>query len=247
MPALIAMKIALIGYGKMGQTIEALALERGHEVCARIDEPNFSIDDLKDADIAIEFSIPEAAVSNIEKCFEADIPIVVGTTGWYDDYDRIKKLAESTSRGLFTATNFSIGVNILFHINRQLASIMNQFDDYEVEMNETHHIHKLDHPSGTAVTLAEGIIYEIDRKKSYVGQLEGESLPHETFDLLITSKRENEVPGFHEVVYRSEIDELKLSHNAFSRKGFALGAVIAAEWMKGKRGVYGMKNLLNFK
>jgi 4-hydroxy-tetrahydrodipicolinate reductase len=240
------MKIALVGYGKMGKAIEALALERGHTIVAKIDSPNFEPAELKKADVAIEFTQPDAAVANITKCFEANVPIVVGTTGWYANYAELADYATKNKKALFTATNFSIGVNIFFNLNKKLAEVMNKFTDYEVTMNETHHIHKLDHPSGTAVTLAEGILNSIDRKNSYIGLLENEKVDVAAFDLKIVSRRENEVPGFHEVVYESEIDEIKISHNAKSRKGFALGSIIAAEWLAGKTGVYGMSDLLKF-
>ena len=231
----------------MGKAIEAIAKERGHQITAVINQSNFALSDLNNADVAIEFSNPESAAANIERCFEAGIPVVVGTTAWYEHYERLSAIASKENKGLFTATNFSIGVNILFSINEQLAKIMNSFPEYEVSMNETHHIHKKDHPSGTAVTLAEGIISKLDRKNNYIGQLEGQTEAVKPFDLQIVSRRENEVPGFHEISYTSPIDEIKLSHNAFNRKGFAIGAVVAAEWMKGKTGVYGMKDLLNFK
>lgn len=230
----------------MGKTIEVLAKERGHEIVATIDDENFNNDTLNTADVAIEFTMPDAAAGNIERCFDADIPIVVGTTAWYKDYERLADRARREHKGLFTATNFSIGVNIVFEINRQLARIMNNFPEYEVSMTETHHTQKKDHPSGTAVTLAEGILSQLDRKNSYIGQLAEQNLAHTSFDLQIICKREDEVPGYHEVQYKSEIDEIKLSHNALNRKGFALGAIVAAEWMCGKRGVYGMKDLLKF-
>ena len=241
------MKIALVGYGKMGKAIERIAIDKSHEIVARIKDANFGPEDLNNADVAIEFSVPEAAAKNIHTCFDAKIPVVVGTTAWYHEYNAIQKRAIAEGQALFTATNFSIGVNIMFHINKQLAKSMNAFTEYEVVMNETHHIHKKDHPSGTAVTLAEGIISSLDRKNNYVGQLKGEQAPSSAFDLQITSSRENEVPGFHEVVYKSDIDEIKLSHNAFNREGFAKGALTAAEWLAGKQGVFGMKDLLNFK
>lgn len=240
------MNIAIIGYGKMGQAIHRLAEDAGHVVTQTIDTPHFSLEELKGADVAIEFTQPDAAVGNIKKCFEASLPVVVGTTGWYDDYEAVCKLADKENGALFTATNFSIGVNILFYINQKLASIMNQFPEYDVAMNETHHIHKLDHPSGTAVTLANDLIANLDRKKKYVGLLEGQRQDLSAFDLQIISKRENEVPGYHSITYTSEIDEITIAHNALNRKGFALGAIKAAEWLKGKTGVFTMNDLLNF-
>lgn len=240
------MRIAILGYGKMGQAIENIAVERGHEIGVVINSSDYDASQLSSCDVAIEFSNPEAAASNILKCFEADVPVVVGTTAWYDRYNELADKAKAENKGLFTATNFSIGVNILFHINERLAEIMNQFPEYSVRMNETHHVHKKDHPSGTAVTLAEGILKHLDRKKNYVGQLEEQATDVDAFDLQIVSKREDEVPGFHEIQYISEIDEIKISHNALNRKGFAIGSIVAAEWMEGKTGVYGMTDLLKF-
>ena len=240
------MNIALIGYGKMGKTIEKVAIERGHTIAAILDSSDFNINELDKSDVAIEFTQPDAAVSNIHKCFEANTPIIVGTTGWYEHYSKLADFALEHNKGLFTATNFSIGVNILFHMNERLAKIMNGFSEYEVSMTETHHLQKLDHPSGTAVTLAEGIIDSIDRKNKYVGLLEGEKAELTSFDLQILSKRAPDVAGFHQVTYESPIDEITLIHNAKSRLGFAQGAVLAAEWMQGKKGVYTMKELLNF-
>ena len=241
------MKIAIIGYGKMGKTIEQVAIDRGHTIVARIDNPDFMANEIAGADVAIEFTQPDAAVGNILKCFEANVPVAVGTTAWYKDYDAVAEIAKTEGKGLFTATNFSIGVNILFHLNKQLAAMMNDFDEYNVTMTESHHLEKKDHPSGTAVTLAEGILSELDRKKKYVGLLEGQSADLSAFDLHIECKREPNVPGYHAITYSSEIDEITLSHNAKSRMGFAKGAVIAAEWLAGKKGVFGMNDLLNFK
>ena len=240
------MNIAIIGYGKMGKAIEKLAVERGHTVTATIDSPDFDPKELLSSDVAIEFTQPDGAYTNIKKCIEAGVPVVVGTTGWYDRYDELKAYAEEKGSALFTATNFSIGVNIMFHLNRKLARIMNGFPEYEVRMDETHHIHKLDHPSGTAVTLAEGIVGQLDRKNNYVGHLEGQKETVSSFDLQIVCKRENEVPGFHQVTYESPIDQITISHNAKNRQGFAIGSLVAAEWLAGKKGVYTMQDLLNF-
>ena len=229
----------------MGKTIENVAKERGHTIGAVIDA-DFTAEEIAHCDVAIEFSRPDAAVANISKCIEAKVPAVVGTTGWYAEYDSLAKKAMKENGGLFTANNFSVGVNILFHLNEKLAKIMNGFPQYEVQMDETHHLQKLDHPSGTAVTLAEGIINSLDRKKKYVGLLEGQDADITPFDLQIVSKREPEVPGFHQISYDSDIDTITISHNAKNRLGFAQGAVLAAEWMKDKRGVFGMQDLLNF-
>lgn len=239
------MKIALIGYGKMGKTIEKEAVERGHEIVLAIDMINkdYSADTLKAADVAIEFTQPEAAVKNIYKCFEAGVPVVVGTTGWYGDFDEVKKKCEETKGTLFTATNFSIGVNITFAVNRYLAKIMNGQPSYKVSMSETHHTQKLDAPSGTAITLAEQII---ETHNSYDGiALAGRDVVNEK-TLPITAHRIDDVPGIHEVMYKNDIDEITLKHSAYSRKGFGLGAVVAAEWTVDKKGVFTMSDMLKF-
>lgn len=240
------MKLAIIGYGKMGKAIEALAIEAGHEISARIDQPNFEPEALKNVEVAIEFTEPNAAFNNISKCFDAHVPVVVGTTGWYQHYDALSKRAKEESQALFTASNFSIGVNILFEMNRRLAKMMNDFPEYEVSMNETHHIHKKDHPSGTAITLAEDLIEALDRKKKYLGLLDEQEGETDPLELKIHCKREKEVAGFHQINYRSPIDKISISHNAFNRRGFAMGALKAAEWLPGKQGVFGMKDLLKF-
>lgn len=246
MPTVGGMNIALIGYGKMGKTIENVAQKKGHEVVARIDTSNFTTADIAKADVAIEFTQPDAAYANILKCYEANVPVVVGTTGWYEHYDELYAKAQSEGKALFTATNFSIGVNILFHVNEQLARIMNGFEQYNVKMTETHHLQKKDHPSGTAVTLAEGILSGLDRKNKFIGHLEGQKATNSPFDLQIESKRREDVPGYHAIHYESDIDEISISHNAKNRLGFAQGSVLAAEWLIGKKGAFGMKDLLNF-
>lgn len=236
------MKIALIGYGKMGKEIEAIARKRGNEIVLILDEDNIdlvAVTDLKKADVAIEFSAPHAAVSNIYKCFDAGIPVVVGTTGWYDRLEEVKKTQAEKAAGLFYASNFSVGVNLFFELNRFLAELMEKYADYEVSMEEQHHIHKKDAPSGTGITLAEGILENIPRKKKY-------SI-HETGnkeDIFIKVVRECEIPGTHIVRYTSAIDDIEIKHVAHSRKGFALGAVLAAEFMVGKKGIFGMKDLM---
>lgn len=236
------MKIALIGYGKMGKAIEQIALERNHEIVARIGAEWTSTDyeGLKSADVAIEFSVPAVAVENIYKCFDANVPVVVGTTGWYDAFDSVSKKCATQKAGLFYATNFSVGVNLFFELNKQLAKLMNNQPDYDVTMEEIHHIHKLDAPSGTAITLAEGTLGILNRKESWVK--ENASAPTE---LAIASKRIDEVPGTHSITYESDIDQITITHEAKSRKGFAQGAVIAAEWMKDKVGVFTMTDLLS--
>ncbi len=238
------MKIALIGYGKMGKEIEKIAVSRGHEIVSKIDiNSSDSFDDagFKSADVAIEFTGPSAAFDNYMKCFENNIPVVSGTTGWLDRLDTVKKMCEEEGQTFFYASNFSIGVNIFFEVNRHLARIMNQMPDYDVSMEEVHHTQKLDAPSGTAITLAEDIIKNIDRKTKWVNE---EAKSGE--ELSIISKREGMVPGIHTVKYDSEVDEIVIHHSAKSRKGFALGAVLAAEYAKDHKGFLGMKDLLKF-
>lgn len=236
------MKVALIGYGKMGQTIEKIAKERGHEIISIIDINNledFSSDAFKSADVAIEFTRPEVALSNIRSCFRANVPIVSGTTGWSAHLPEIRKEMEELNQTLFWSSNFSLGVNVFFAVNKYLARLMNQFPDYNVEMTEIHHTQKLDAPSGTAITLAEGIIENLDRKNKWSKEVETDK-----DDLAIKSIREGQVPGIHTVTYESEIDSITITHDAKSRYGFALGAVIAAEFTAGKKGLLGMQDLL---
>ncbi|TDB64537.1 4-hydroxy-tetrahydrodipicolinate reductase [Arundinibacter roseus] len=235
------MNILLVGYGKMGQTIEQIALERGHTIAGKIDVnnqlelENLSVDSV---DVAIEFSAPEAAYPNIKKCLEKGWPVVSGTTGWLEHKAEIEKLAQEKGGAFFYASNYSIGVNLFFRLNKMLAKLI-QPHDYEVSMKEIHHIHKLDAPSGTAITLAEGIAEEWPH-------LNGWSLAPEQKErhLPIVSERTGEVPGTHVIRYDSEVDTLEISHTAHSRKGFALGAVVSAEWLHGKKGVFGMNDLL---
>ena len=223
------MKIALIGYGKMGHAIEALAAERGHSVTLRLDKGDVWPAEI-DADVAIEFTTPATAVDNMLHCLEMGVPVVCGTTGWYDRYDAVAEACRKAGGRLLTATNFSIGMNIMFALNEQLARLMTGRDDYQVSIAETHHIHKLDAPSGTAITLQEQI--------TACSQRAAESVPIQSF-------RIGEVPGTHTVTYSSEIDTLTLSHEAHSRKGLALGALLAAEYLvKTQPGVYTMKDLL---
>jgi 4-hydroxy-tetrahydrodipicolinate reductase len=238
------MNIALIGYGKMGHEIEKIAKERGHNIVAIIDVSNtdeFDSPAFKSADVAIEFSIPASALSNYKRCFASNIPIVAGTTGWLEHMDEVKKACEENNQTFFYASNYSLGVNIFFVLNKYLARMMNDYPDYNVNIEEIHHIHKLDAPSGTAITLAEGIIENIDRKNHW--NLEKEE---KNTDLIIHSIREGEVPGIHEIVYESEADIISIKHDAKNRKGLALGAVIAAEFTKGKKGFLGMNDLLKF-
>ena len=225
------MKIALIGYGKMGHAIEQIALQRGHEIVSVIDVNNqedFTSDAFKSADVAIEFSMPAVAMDNYRRAFAAGVPVVSGTTGWLEHLPEIKEACKA-GQTFFYASNFSLGVNIFFALNKYLAKIMNDFPAYDVRMVETHHVHKLDAPSGTAITLAEGLIDNIERKNKWV---EGKD-PAED-EIGICSVREGEVPGIHTVIYESDVDTISITHDAKSRMGFALGAVIAAEFTCGK-------------
>lgn len=237
------MNIALIGYGKMGKEIEKIALSRGHQITLKVDADNatsFTKEELKKADVAIEFSTPETATNSIYKCFEAGVPIVVGTTGWLDHLEEVTTKCVEKKQALFYASNYSIGVNLFFRLNEYLAKLMNNYPEYNVSMEEIHHVHKLDSPSGTAITLANQVISNITEKQKWVNTQASEKK-----ELAIISKRIDEVPGTHTVTYGSEIDEISITHIAHSRKGFALGAVIAAEWIKGKKGVFGMNDLLS--
>jgi len=236
------MKIALIGYGKMGQTIDKIARERGHEIVSIIDINNledFDSELFKSADVAIEFTSPEVAVANIRSCFKTNIPVVCGSTGWHEFMPEIRKEVEEGGKTLFWSSNFSLGMNLFFALNKYLARLMNQFPDYGVEMTEVHHTQKLDAPSGTAITLAEGIFENLERKNRWVK--EREENPDE---LAIKSIREGTVPGIHTIRYESDVDHITITHDAKSRQGLALGAVIAAEFTAGKKGMLGMADLL---
>lgn len=238
------MRIALIGYGKMGHTIEQIALGRGHEVVSTIDINNpeeFHSAAFKSADVAIEFTTPATAFNNYMKCFAVGVPVVSGTTGWLEHIGEIRELCEKDGKTFFYSSNFSIGVNIFFALNKHLAKIMNNFPAYDVRMTETHHIHKLDAPSGTAITLAEGILENIDRKERWTLET-----AEQAADLPIHAIREGEVAGIHEVVYESDVDTISIKHDAKSRAGFALGAVVAAEFTAGKKGFLGMNDLFKF-
>ena len=238
------MKIAIIGYGKMGKTIERIAKERGHEIVSIIDVNNqedFRSENFRSADVAIEFTMPNFAIENYNRAFAAGVPVVSGTTGWAEYADEVKQMVETKGYTLFWSSNFSLGVNIFFALNKYLAKIMNQFPAYNVEMTEVHHTQKLDAPSGTAITLAEGIIENINRKNSWAKETESQAS-----DIAIKSIREGQVPGIHSIAYESEIDTITITHDAKSREGFALGAVIAAEFTAGKKGFLGMEDLLKF-
>ena len=238
------MKIALIGYGKMGKTIEQIALQRGHQIVSIIDINNtadFESEAFRSADVAIEFTTPATALGNYMRCFAANVPVVSGTTGWLEHLDEVKAKCEQEGKTFFYASNLSVGVNIFFALNRYLAKIMNGFPAYDVRMTEVHHIHKLDAPSGTAITLAEGILDNVERKERWT--LETAEQPT---DLPIHAIREGEVPGIHEIIYESDADTISIKHDAKSRAGFALGAVIAAEFTAGKKGFLGMNDLFHF-
>ena len=246
------MKIALLGYGKMGQIIEHFAVERGHEIVLKINIDNqeeLTVANLRKADVAIDFSTPDAAIDNIYACFDANLPVVVGTTGWYGQLQEVKNDCLERNNALLYGSNFSIGVNLFFHVNKLLAGVMNNFPAYEVQVEEIHHTQKLDSPSGTAMTIAEGIIDNLDRKSEWVNELVG--TPFEDVvkkeQLLIESHRIENIPGTHTVVYSSEVDEIEFKHTAHSRSGFALGAVVAAEWLEKRQGFYNITDIFDFK
>ena len=240
------MKIALIGYGKMGKAIEEIAIQAGHIITEKFDLDGFESSDIANADVAIEFTRAEAVKNNIIKCFDANVPVIVGTTGWYEHFDEICKIATKQNKTLFYSTNYSLGVNIFFEMNKFLAKMMNENNLYEPTITESHHIHKLDSPSGTAITLAEGIISNFNRKKQWVNTINSNIKSTNEFDLNIHSIREDEVPGTHTVIYKSKIDNIIITHQAHNRLGFATGAVKAAEWVKDKKGVFTMKDMLSF-
>lgn len=236
------MRIALIGYGKMGKEIEKIALERGHSISLKVTSENrdYKPEDLKETDVAIEFSVPGAAYSNISKCLEAGVPVAVGTTGWYDKLEELTDYCNNNKGAILHATNFSIGVNIFFELNKKLAELMNPHKDYEPNITEIHHVQKLDAPSGTAITLAEGLLTNFNDKNQWVNEPSNNKT-----DLEIVSLREPEVPGTHTIKYENEIDKIEITHTAHNRKGFALGSVLAAEWLIDKNGVFTMQDMLN--
>ena len=237
------MNIAIIGYGKMGKEIEKVALERGHSISVAIDKENINLFEslaFRSSDVAIEFTQPQFAVNNYKQCFKNQIPVVSGTTGWLVDLSEIEQLCIETDSTFFYASNFSVGVNILFELNKKLAQLMDSNSDYNVEMEEIHHIQKLDAPSGTAISLAEQILERTSLKENW--SLE----PKNNSDLRISAKRIDKVHGTHVVTYSSDVDELSIKHEAKSRKGFALGAVLAAEFVINKKGVLNMQDMLKF-
>tara|TARA_R110000782_G_scaffold15771_3_gene45822 strand:- start:39 stop:740 length:702 start_codon:yes stop_codon:yes gene_type:complete len=231
------MRIALFGYGKMGQMIEQIALNRGHEIVAKIDEHTQNID-FSSMDVAIDFSMPEAAFSNITKCLENNVPIISGTTGWLDKYQDAVTLCKSKNGAFIYASNFSLGVNIFFELNNYLAKMMQNLPEYKVTLEEIHHTQKLDAPSGTAITLAEGVISNSEYTQWKLDDDSNNSLP-------ITSKRIGKTPGTHTVNYNNVVDSIEIKHIAHNREGFALGAVTAAEWIIGKAGIFSMRDVLN--
>ena len=238
------MKIALIGYGKMGKAIEEIALQRGHSVDLKIDINNigsFTKENLHRCDIAIEFTGPHSAKENILKCLDAGTPVISGSTGWLNDRDEVERSCKEKKGSFLYASNFSVGVNIFFELNKKLAGLMKQHAEYDISMEEIHHTEKKDAPSGTAIKLAEQIIQEIPRKKNWVN-----STSTDPGQLVITSKREDPAPGTHSIKYTSPTDDIEIIHTAHTRRGFALGAVLAAEFLYNKKGIYSMKDVLNF-
>jgi 4-hydroxy-tetrahydrodipicolinate reductase len=235
------MKIALIGYGKMGRLLEIKAKERNHTISKILKNKKWTSQDLRESDMAIDFSSPDSAVDNIHKAFKANIPIVVGTTGWNKDFDKVKNWCNKYNGAILLSSNFSLGVNIFFEINKQLSKIMNQHNSYSAKINETHHREKVDSPSGTAITTAEIILEEMDHYSNWLSNTSnyGNNLP-------IIAKRQEGVAGTHEVIYDSNIDELSISHRAKNRDGFAIGAIIAAEFLYNKKGLFSMKDVVKF-
>lgn len=236
------MRVAIIGYGKMGHEIESVLVSRGHEIVLIVDKDNagdMTAENLRRADVAIEFSAPEAAYCNICACLEAGVPIVCGTTAWLDRYASVVELCESRGGAFFYASNYSVGVNLFFEVNRELARLMKRFEQYDVTLSEVHHTAKKDAPSGTAITLAEGILQSGGRKKEW--HLGTTTEPEQ---LEVTAIRRSVVPGTHTVIWESEADVIEIEHTAKNRSGFAVGAVMAAEYLAGKTGIYTMKDLL---
>jgi 4-hydroxy-tetrahydrodipicolinate reductase len=239
------MNILLIGYGKMGKAIEAIAQQRGHLIVGKVDNEEQLLQFSGPADVAIEFTQPEAAIRNLTYCFEHKIPVVCGTTGWLQQAKEIEQTCHEKGGTLLYSSNFSLGVNLFFKLNETLARLMEPYTDYQVSINETHHTQKKDAPSGTAITLAEGIIKNQPIKKNWVLKSD-ESVTHPTESIVITSHRRDPVPGTHTVSYCSPIDDIEITHTAHSRQGFAFGAVLVAEWLKDKTGVFKMDDFLGF-
>ncbi|QQV01858.1 MULTISPECIES: 4-hydroxy-tetrahydrodipicolinate reductase [Chryseobacterium] len=231
------MRIALVGYGRMGKIIDEIATKRGHEIVARLKETP-TAESLNNPDVVIEFSLPEVAFDNIKSCLENKIPVICGTTGWLERKSEIENIAAQNETAFLYGSNFSLGVNLFFALNEKLAGLMKNVDQYTCQLEEIHHIHKLDAPSGTAISLAEGIIGNSDKYEAWKLEETQEK------QLGIFAIREDEVPGTHSVYYRSEVDEIEIKHTAFNRNGFALGAVVAAEWIQDKKGNFTMKDVL---
>jgi 4-hydroxy-tetrahydrodipicolinate reductase len=247
------MKIALLGYGKMGKIIEKIALSRKHEIVLTIDHEtlhDLTPENLQKADVVIEFTTPASVLSNIEHCFNANVPIVVGTTGWYEHLPQVRQQCIDGDNSLLWASNFSVGVNVFFHVNKLLAKVMNRYPYYEVQVEEIHHTQKMDSPSGTAITIAEGIINNTDTKNEWVNVLTTDDNDDDANvapnQLLIESLRIDSVPGTHTVIYDSEVDSIEFKHTAHNRNGFALGAVLAAEWLHDKKGFYSVEAMFDF-
>ncbi|NOR27746.1 MAG: 4-hydroxy-tetrahydrodipicolinate reductase [Lutibacter sp.] len=234
------MKIALLGYGRMGKTIEQIALQKGHEIVLKVDE-NTKNYDITLADIAIDFSIPSVAFRNISTCLNNNVPVVSGTTGWLNKFEDAKKICNDKDGGFIYASNFSLGVNIFFELNEYLAKMMKNLSQYQISMEEIHHTKKLDEPSGTAITLAEGIIEHTSKNNWALNVTKSDT------EIPIVAKRISDVPGTHSIEYKSEVDTVDIKHTAHNRNGFALGAVIAAEWLVNKKGVFTMKDVLGIK
>jgi 4-hydroxy-tetrahydrodipicolinate reductase len=236
------MRIALIGYGKMGKAIEEVALQRGHEIVLKIDQPNlheFTKENISNADAAIEFTSPHTAYNNIKNCLEFGVPVVSGSTGWTERLEEMKKIAADKNGTFIYSSNYSVGVNIFFEVNKHLAALMAPHKEYEVILEETHHTQKKDAPSGTAITLAEQILEQVKRKKQWVNEISDNPQ-----DLEIISQRIDPAPGTHSIKYSSAIDDIEIIHTAHNRKGFATGAVLAAEFLKNKKGFFEMKDVL---
>lgn len=236
------MKIALIGYGKMGHAIEEIALQRGHEIVLKVGIENIQVntlDNIRKADVAIEFTGPEVAFDNVIKCLEAGVPVVSGSTGWLQRFEEAKEYCTKKNGALLYSSNYSIGVNIFFAINKKLAELMAPHKEYDVLLTEIHHTQKKDAPSGTAITLAEGILQSIEQKKKWVNEISNK--PEE---LQIISERIDPAPGTHTIIYTSDIDDIEIKHTAHNRKGFATGAVLAAEFLHNKKGIYSMSDVL---
>ena len=237
------MRIAIIGYGRMGKTIEKIAIDKGHDIVLKIDLDNqadLNEENLQDVDVAIEFTTPATAFNNVTKCINAGTPVISGTTAWQDKLAEAKTICYEKSGAMIVSSNFSIGVNLFFALNRKLAEMMKPYSDYKLQMTETHHTKKLDAPSGTAITLAEGIMEANESKTNWINE---ETDKEDTIPIL--SVREPDVPGTHKINYKSEIDSVEIKHTAYSRIGFASGAVLAAEWIHGKVGVFDMKDVLD--